>query len=477
MDTGRGSRRHSRLLAAAAAGALATVAAGAVPGGGGAVRADTVELKAVADAFVTAAQPRRNFGRARTVEVARAPLARGYLRFRVAGVRAPVRRASLRLYVTRGSGSGFSVVSTGNGWSEGTITFARAPRPGGTIARARAGRRGWTEVDLTSVVRGNGTFSVALAAVRGRIAFASREVRGREPRLVVETASPPPPVIAAVGDIACDPTDPDFNGGQGTATRCRQAAVASLLDPSALAAVLPLGDVQYECGGFQAFMQSYDRSWGRVKAITRPALGNHEYKTSGGTDCDRTGRALGFFRYFGAVVGSPDNGYYSYDLGTWHLVVLNSECSAVGGCGPGSPQERWLRADLAASRRTCTLAYWHHPLFSSGKNGNHAEMRAVWQALHEARAEVVLSGHDHDYERFGPQDADGRADAGGIREFVVGTGGEGLSRIAAALPNSEVRDDTTLGVLQLTLRADGYDWRFVPETGKTFTDSGSGSCR
>ena len=219
----------------------------------------------------------------------------------------------------------------------------------------------------------------------------------------------------------------------------------------------------------EEFQQCYDPSWGRYKARTAPAPGNHEYKTRG---------AAGYYVYFGATAGDPARGYYSYDLGSWHLVALNSECDEVGGCGPGSPQEEWLRRDLAASAKPCTLAYWHHPLRSSGRYAPGVDRTgALWRALHEAGAEVVLNGHDHLYERFAPQDPAGaRDDAFGLRQFTVGTGGARLYRVREVQPHSEVRYDGGWAVLGLTLRPDGYDWRFVPTPAAAFTDAGSASC-
>jgi hypothetical protein len=271
------------------------------------------------------------------------------------------------------------------------------------------------------------------------------------------------PVIAAAGDIACPPDVPV------TPTTCHQQATSDLLVRLAPTAVLALGDVQYERGQLANFLRSYGRTWGRLKAITHPLIGNHEYLSDGGA---------GYFDYFGAAAGDPHKGYYSFDLGAWHLIALNSQCSWVsGGCGPGSPQERWLRADLAAHRNACVLAYWHEPRFSSGQHGGNPAYDVFWRDLYQANADVVLSAHDHDYERFAPQDPDGRLDAShGIREFVVGTGGKNHYQFAAAQPNSEVRNGNTFGVLELTLYPTSYHWRFVPEPGKTFTDSGSGIC-
>ncbi|MBD1862313.1 MULTISPECIES: metallophosphoesterase [Trichocoleus] len=276
------------------------------------------------------------------------------------------------------------------------------------------------------------------------------------------------PAIAAAGDIACDPDSPKFNGGRGTATACRMQATAQLLLNEGLTAVLPLGDLQYEVGSAEAFQKSYAPSWGRLKSITRPVVGNHEYEEPG---------AASYYRYFGAAAGSPQRGYYSYDIGQWHLIALNSNCSEVGGCGIGSPQERWLKADLAAHPRKCTLAYWHHPRFSSGHHGNNSDTQAFWQALAAAGADVVLAGHDHHYERFAPQTPQGKLDPDrGIRQFVVGTGGKNHYELGEIQPHSQVRNADTYGVLKLTLHPTRYDWRFISEAGKSFSDSGNSPC-
>jgi hypothetical protein len=232
--------------------------------------------------------------------------------------------------------------------------------------------------------------------------------------------------------------------------------------------VFTLGDNVYPDGADLEFSDCYDPTWGRHKARTRPAPGNHDYHTSG---------ASGYFNYFGAAAGDADKGYYSYDVGDWHVIALNSECAEVGGCEMGSPQGQWLQADLAANPKACTLAYWHHPRFSSGWHGSNASYQDFWQLLYDAGADVVLNGHDHTYERFAPQDPTGISDPGrGIREFVVGTGGAGLYSFGIPEPNSEVRENSTHGVLKLTLHPTSYDWELVPIAGQTFTDSGSASC-
>jgi chitodextrinase len=290
--------------------------------------------------------------------------------------------------------------------------------------------------------------------------------------------APADPFVLAVGDIACDPTNASFNGGLGTSQNCRQKYTSDLAVGSGAAAVLVLGDNQYYCGGYQAFLQSYDLSWGRVKDITKPAVGNHEYLTSGGTDCNAANTmAAGYFKYFGAAAGDPTKGYYSYDIGTWHLIVLNSNCGGAGGCSATSPQGQWLRADLAAHPNYCTLAYWHVPLFSSGGRAD-STYKTFWDALYAADADVVLAGHDHLYERFAPQRPDATADpTRGIREFVVGSGGANHTSFTNTIfANSQVRNDTTYGVLKLALHPTSYDWEFQHEAGATFTDSGTTQC-
>ena len=259
--------------------------------------------------------------------------------------------------------------------------------------------------------------------------------------------------------------------GAGDIADCRELAgaeaTAKLLEQIP-GTVMAVGDLAYPDGSKENF-QCYDKTWGRLKARTRPAVGNHEFHAVGGTP---------YFDYFGPAAGERKDGYYSYELGAWHIVVLNSECLAVGGCQAGSRQEQWLRADLAAHPAACTLAYWHKPLFSSGStHGNDLTVKSLFQVLYEAHADVVVTGHDHDYERFAPQNPDGVADTGrGIREFVVGTGGKNQRPFGLIVPNSQIRNADGFGVLKLTLRPGSYNWQFIPEAGKTFTDSGSDTC-
>ncbi|MDQ1709481.1 MAG: hypothetical protein QOG49_866 [Frankiaceae bacterium] len=279
----------------------------------------------------------------------------------------------------------------------------------------------------------------------------------------------PSVVIVAAGDVACDPADSGYQGGAGTPTACRQRATSDLVLGLHPAAVLALGDLQYEVGQLAAYRIAYESTWGRFKAITWPAPGNHEYGT---------GVTRGYFDYFGPRVGTPKHSYYSTDVGGWHIVSLNSNCAEIDGCQSGSPQEKWLRADLKAHPANCTIAIMHHPRWSSGLHGPSAKVDALWRALADGGADVVLVGHDHDYERFAPLGAGGTPDpASGVREFVVGTGGRSLYPVLGRAAGSEVVDDQTFGVLKLTLQPAAYSWEFVPVPGQSrFTDSGNGSC-
>ncbi len=288
------------------------------------------------------------------------------------------------------------------------------------------------------------------------------------------------PVVAAAGDIAC-------KSNTVLPAECHQQATSNILVNNPFDAVLALGDIQYECGELANFQAFYDKSWGRVKAKTRPVPGNHEYQTSGCLSGTTAG-AGGYFNYFGdaATPLQPGcrvrcRGYYSFNLGAWHLIALNSNCGKAGGCGAGSPQETWLRADLGATAQSCILAYWHHPRYAS-KGGASTAVQPLWAALYDAGADLVLTGHSHNYERFARL---GRGTAGtveptldpnGMRQIVVGTGGRSHHGFGTIRTGSEVRNKTAFGVLKVGLHAGSYDWQFLPEAGQTFTDAGSNTC-
>jgi hypothetical protein len=284
-----------------------------------------------------------------------------------------------------------------------------------------------------------------------------------------------PLVAVAAGGMACDPTDPEFGGGAGVGDWCQQRAVSDLalsLGPDVL---LGLGDYQYELPAGSAYDTVYGPTWGRLRDITIPALGNQELKVF---------RANTFRAYFGDRAG-PESGYWSRDVGAWHVVVLNSNCTTVvGGCGEGSPQQLWLEADLAASDHRCTVALWHHPRFSNGIMGPDQRTSALWSTLVRHDAELVLSAHEHHYERFGRLDADGRPDARGPRQFVVGTGGQihyrpqvgdAPWRQKLEPVESEFVDFDHNGVLELTLDSTAYSWRFLAQDG-TVLDKGADDC-
>ena len=268
--------------------------------------------------------------------------------------------------------------------------------------------------------------------------------------LGAQATPPTPPVLVGAGDIAGCAYDDD-------------EATAKLLD-GIPGTVFTAGDNVYGSGTPTQFSRCYAPTWGRHKARTRPSPGNHDYDTPNGA---------GYYAYFGPAAGPAGRGYYSYDLGGWHIIALNSNVSMRAG----SLQERWLRQDLAQHPARCTLAYWHHPRFSSSEHGSSTDPQPVWQALYDANADLVINGHDHTYERFAPQTPTGTLDtARGIREFVVGTGGGGFYDFPHIRANSELRNNTTHGVIKMTLRPDGYNWEFVPVAGGEFRDSGSGKC-
>jgi len=303
----------------------------------------------------------------------------------------------------------------------------------------------WTLSDTTIAQVDTTTGRVVGKRTGSATVSASAAGAGATAQLVVS-----PAILVGAGDIA-------------SCTSTGDEATAALLD-AVSGTVFTAGDNAYDSGTYDQYSNCYDPSWGRHRARTRPSPGNHEYLTPGAT---------GYFQYFGPSAGDPSKGYYSYDLGSWHIVAINSNVDVR----PGSKQEQWLRADLAAHPAHCTLAYWHYPRFSSGYEGNHLEMQAIWQALYDAGAEVVISGHDHDYERFAPQTPSGAPDpVGGIREFVVGTGGKSLLAFHSTPPNSEVRDKSTFGVLLLRLYDDRYEWEFMPTQVGGFTDAGADTC-
>ncbi|MGH2720393.1 MAG: metallophosphoesterase, partial [Actinomycetota bacterium] len=288
----------------------------------------------------------------------------------------------------------------------------------------------------------------------------ARSVGGLAPAADLVVAGDP--VIAAAGDIACDPavTSP---------SRCHSSDTANVIRSINPHAVLALGDLQYPTGTFDDFMDAYDPTWGEFKSITYPAVGDNEYLSSSGAD--------GYFDYWNGQddatgrAGTRGKGYYSFDIGTWHVIALNSE----KGRGGSSTQAEWLKADLAAHPNTCTLAYWHSPRFSSEGGHQTGSLDGLYTILYEGGADVLLTGHLHSYERFAPQDPDARPDPNGVRQFTVGTGGKSTTSNDGSAPNSE-RSGDDFGVLKMTLRPDAYAWEFVSTDDDGFSDTGSTAC-
>jgi len=382
----------------------------------------------------------------------------------VSGITTSVARARLRLHVQNStvgsspSGGTVSVVASTT-WPESTTTWNTRPAVGAAITTAGAvAADTWVEIDITPAVRANGTFSFALANTDpDGVFYDSREAgAATAPQLIItQTANVGDQTVYAAGDI-------------GDCTSSGDEATGNLLDGTT-GTVMPLGDLAYPDGSATDFATCYDPAWGRFKARTRPVIGNHEYVTA---------NAAPYFAYFGASAGDPTKGYYSYDLGNWHVIALNSNCSFVGGCAAGSAQYAWLQADLAATKKACILAAWHHPLFTSnGVDAGDGEVIPFWKLLEAAHADLILDGHAHGYERFALQTDAGVADpTNGIRQIVAGTGGADLYPMTTVKPNSEVRNDTTFGVLKLMLGSASYSWQFLPVAGSTFTDSGTTAC-
>jgi cell division septation protein DedD len=502
------SRRAMGVLASLATLVLLVAAALGAP-----VSADsTTTANPVADSYVNQDAPSANYGTANHILVDGTPRKHGYLRFDLSTSSAKVLKATLRIYANSQSGVGYSVYQTGSSWNEKAIDYANAPARGAFVNFSGSFKANtWTSVDVTRAVKAGTQVGFELIPRNStNINLASRE-SANPPQLVMTlaasaiplvptpatTPSPTPatptqaasptakptasptakPTASPTAKPTASPTAtiPPTAGspvliGAGdiciTSVIQNARATAALITARPSDAVFTLGDNSNETGTATQYANCYAPTWGAFLGRTHATVGNHDYMTSG---------AAPYYSYFGAAAGPAGKGYYSYNLANnWHVIVLNSECSEVGGCGAGSPEETFLRNDLAANSGKHILAMWHIPRFSSGSaHGDNPTYTAWWQDLYNAHADIVLDGHDHDYERFALQNPDGVADPNGIREFVVGTGGAGQRSFGTIRANSQVRSTGTFGVLQLTLGLHSYSWQFIPVAGKTFTDSGT----
>jgi hypothetical protein len=463
----------------------------------------------IADAQVQADFPSTNYGRETTLRIDNSPVANGYLKFDVSGV--TVTKATLRLFARTTTTTAVTVSSVAdNTWTETGITYSNAPAIGAQVGTTGALTAGtWATADLTSAVKGNGTYSFALKTTStSSRSFDSKE-GANPPQLVIETGTttttpttttpttttpttttpttttpttttPPPPsgdpVVVVGGDVACAPTDANYNGGSGVPSYCHMKTTAGLISQINPSHLLMVGDGQYNSGSLSNYQSSYDPAWGQHKAKTNPAVGNHDYGTSG---------AGGYFSYFGHAASPQQSGcvkdclgYYSFDVGAWHLVNINSECSRLNGgagCAVGSPQETWLKNDLAAHSNACTIVFDHRPRWSSNSFAS-ADIAPLVSDMDAAHVDLLLSGHSHSYERFAPQNASGGSSSTGVRQFVVGTGGAFFTGFSTIVPNSQVHKSNIFGVMKLTLHSNSYDWSFVADPSTPYSDSGTGSC-
>ncbi len=436
-------------------------------------------FNADADARVKQSNPDTNYGNGKTLQVdgGKDPNVESFLRFTVTGVTGTIQSARLRLYVTNdGSQNGPAVYATDSSWAESTITWNNRPTHTGEAAdnKDEIPPDAWMEYDVTSLVKGNGTYSFVLAADSSDGVILSSRESAQPPQLVITLGSalasgptstpvlaPTPASAPAQAPAPALPAGSVVFVGAGDIADCanKNAQLTAQLLATIPGTVFTTGDNAYGEGTSTQYANCYDPTWGQFKDRTKPIPGNHEYMTAG---------ASAYYQYFNNI---PP--YYAYDLGAWRIYALNSEIDV----STTSDQVKWLQADLAANPRKCVLAYWHEPRWSSGNHhGSNSAYETLWQILYNAGAELVLNGHEHNYERFTPMNATGQPDPQGMREFVIGTGGRDHYSFGNILPTSEVQNDTSYGVLKLILRPTGYDWQFIPVAGSTFTDSGSAEC-
>jgi hypothetical protein len=430
---------------------------------------------AAADTFVSDAVPDDAFGTATRLLVGGGPPRRiALLHLDVPEVEGRLVSATLWLHVADRAGAGGpaggTVIATSDtDWDESTVTWNTRPALDGAVAGPiGAVQRGrWVSRNVTALARPGERLSLGIRSRQADSVAYDGRGSGFAPRLVLRDDAPPDGVIVdAVGDMVCGA------GAVHDAVTCHDVEVSDMVvDDPDVQAFLALGDLQYNDGSLEDFQTYYEPTYGRVREITHPVIGNHKYHTPDGD---------GYWDYWGAQAGPRDQGWYSFDLGDrWHLVALNTNCDEVG-CGSTSAQVQWLRADLAANDRPCVLAFAHHPRWSSGKApGNNPTVDPFVRVLQRNGVELLVSGHSHNYERFARQRPDGTVAADGIRQFVVGTGGRsvgpanGFERPFSA--NSQFRLAHVFGLLRLSLTDTGYWWSFVDELGRV-RDSGTNRC-
>ncbi|MDX6538867.1 MAG: hypothetical protein QOI71_477 [Gaiellales bacterium] len=437
-----------------------------------------------ADSYVRSDVPAGNYGTS-TVLIARtSPEIDAYVKFDVTGLGGSTpAKAVLRLWAETTGTTTYKVYQVvDNSWTESGLTFTNKPAFGGLLATSGATTAGtWMDVDVTSAVQGNGP--VTLGFTSGTTAgknFGAREDFAHAPQLLL-TGQPPTngdPVIVAAGDIACSPADANYNGGLGTATACHEKATSDLVLSLNPLAVLTLGDEQYNSGKLTDFLTSYDPTWGRFKGITHPAIGNHEFGDTG---------ASGYFNYFGDNATPLQPGcrtnckaWYSYDVGNWHIITLNTECTTNNNnCVVGSEQELWLKSELAKANAAgqCKLVTSHHPKWSSSSFAA-TDIDPLIQDMYAGHTDIYLAGHMHGYERFAPQTPSGALDpTGGITQIISGGGGAFFTGFSAIQPNSVVHNNDTYGVLKLVLHPHSADYQYVRDpTSGLFSDSGTLAC-
>ncbi len=489
MATDRNSNTGTRLGILVAVGLLLTVVltATAATTTSSTASAATTTLTPVADSQVQEDAPTGNFGTTTTLRVDGSPVSIAYLKFDVRGLTVAPTKATLKVFVPTSTTTSINAGKVADStWTETGLNWTNRPAvsPPSIPSPTPIAANSFVSYDVTTMVTGNGLVSFAIdttSATSKSLPSRENATVANRPQLVIDSATtttPPPgdPVIAASGDVACGTADATYNGGLGTADACHMKQTSDLVLAIAPQQVFALGDLQYNAGAAADFNVSYQNSWGRFKPITRPVVGNHEYGTSG---------AGGYFGYFGAAATPRQpgcvkacDGYYSFDVAGWHLAVINSECGRINGgvgCAVGSPQQKWLDADLAAHPTGCTAVLSHRPRWASNSFAS-PDIQPLVDVMAARGVDLFLAGHAHSYERFAPQNAAGQADPNGMTEIVVGTGGRDSQGFGTVVANSLVRKNKIFGVLKLTLHPVAYDYSFVPDPATPFADTGSGTC-